>query len=66
MAREARHGFVSARTIGMAIVAAIFIAIGVFIGIELGGTKASDQRDRIESCLPISSSAQLAYCLDGE
>ncbi|GAA4658879.1 hypothetical protein [Gordonia humi] len=65
MAREGKRGFVSARTIGMVLIAIVFIGIGVFVGIEIGGSQASDQRDQIESCLPISSSAQLAYCLDG-
>ncbi|GEE00389.1 hypothetical protein nbrc107696_08350 [Gordonia spumicola] len=66
MARDKGRGIISARTVGMVFVAIVFIAIGVVIGIELGGTKADDQRQQIESCLPIASAAQLAYCLDGD
>ncbi len=65
MAREKKRSLVSARTFGMVIVALIFVVIGVFIGMEIGGVKVGDQRQQIESCLPIASSAQLDYCLSG-
>lgn len=63
MAREKKGRLISARTFGMVIVALIFVVIGVFIGMEIGETKAGDQRHQIESCLPIASAAQLDYCL---
>ena len=65
MAREKKRSLIGARTFGMILVAIVFIGIGVFIGFSSADTKVADQREQIESCLPIASTAQLDYCLDG-
>ncbi len=65
MAKEKKRSLIGARTFGLILVAAIFVVIGIFAGMEIGDTKAGDQRQQIESCLPIASVAQLDYCLDG-